>query len=123
MHEFSLPFAVTTCSLAASIEFVFVDHHSLQSDRSAGVGFTGTDTNLRTKSVTEAVGKPGRGILENTGRINFVHEPFGSLMRFGDNGIGMIGTVTVDVLNRFFQSCNRFYRKDHFQVFGFPVFF
>ena len=87
------------------------------------MGFTGTDAYLRTKSVTEAVGKPGRGVPENTGRINFVHEPFGSFMGFGDNGIGMIGTVTVDVLNRFFQSCNRFYRKDHFQVFGFPVFF
>ena len=123
MHEFFFPFAVTSRSLAVSIEFVFVDHHSLQSDRSAGMGFTSTDTNLRTKSVTEAVSKPGRGVPENTGRINFVHEPFGSLARFGDNGIGMIGSVTVDVLNRFFQSCNRFNRKDHFQMFGFPVFF
>ena len=55
MFKSSFPAGIHGGRLTAAEDLVFIDHQALKADRTAGVDFTGADTDFRPEAETETV--------------------------------------------------------------------
>src|ERR1700733_10416427 len=83
-------------------------HKSLQSHRSAWMHFAIADADLGSESVSEAIGKPGRSIVENAGRIDLGKEFFSRFLILGHYCICMVGAILVDMSDCLIESVDYF---------------
>ena len=89
--------------MAAADQFIFVGGQAFQAHGPAGVKLTGGDAHLSAESVYKSVRKTGGYVPVNTGAVDPVHEFFGTGGVRCDDAVRMMGTETVDMINRFLK--------------------
>ena len=95
----------------------------MQTDGAADVDFVGGDADFRAEAVLEAVGETGGGIDHDAGAVDRAQEGAGVSVGFGDDAVGVVAAVGVDVGDGFFEAVDDFDGEDGGEVFGVPVFF
>ena len=76
------------------------------------------NADLGTEPKLAAVGKLRRGIVQDDGRINLCKKSLGRGGVAGDNGIGMMGAIALDVLNGGRQPIHHLHGDDGVEVLG-----
>ena len=102
--------------LSAAVEQVFVGHKAIESDRTAGVEFAGADAYLGTETIAETVREAGGAVAIDSCGVDHLHEAGGHGIITGQNGVCVVGTVAVDVVNGFLDIRDDFDGDDHIQV-------
>ena len=92
-----------------------------QAHGAAGVEFVGGDADLGAEAEFAAVGEAVGDIVENAGGVDRAQEAFGGGLVFGDDGVGVMRAVGVDVIDRLIDRVHDFDRKDEVEVFRVPV--
>lgn len=83
--------------------------------------FVCRDADFGTQTVFKSVCKTCGGIEHDRRRIDFAQESFGMLKIVGNDGIRVVRTIRVDMVNGFFQGVNDLNRKYRSVVFFGPV--
>ena len=81
----------------------------------------GGDADLGAEAKLTAIGILGAGIVHANGTVNFAQIFTSGTLFLGDDGIGMVRTVAVDVGNRFLNAAHRFHRDHLIQILHAPV--
>ena len=89
----------------------------------ARVEFVGADADFSAQAVFKAVGKARAGIDHAAGRIHFAQKALGVRVAAGEDGVGVVAAVVVDVGHGFIQPRHHLDGDDGRQVFGTPIFF
>src|SRR5690606_1792623 len=103
------------------------EHHVLlagqafQPYRAAGVQLVGGNADLRAQAVLEAVGETGGGVDHHRGGIHLSEEAPRIREVLGDDRVGVLRTVGVDVPDGRVQRVDDANRQDRRVVFGVPV--
>jgi hypothetical protein len=64
------------------------------------VELAGGDADLRAEAELAAVGELGRGVHQHDRAVDLAEEPFGAAGVLGDDRVGMVRAVAVDVVDR-----------------------
>ncbi len=99
---------VVAHDLAASVQAVFVGDQAVESDGAAGVELAGGDADFGSEAIAEAVREAGGAVAVDTGGIDKCHELLTVFIAFGDNRVGVVGAVAVDVDGGFLNGVNKF---------------
>src|SRR5207248_2621596 len=121
--EFARVFAgVSRHNLAAADELVLVNQQAFDAYGSAGVRFIRADPDLRAEAVAESIREARGCIPEHAGGIDCVQELLRRLPVFSDDGVGMSGAITMDMLDRIRHIVDSVYRHRQIQKFDSEVF-
>lgn len=101
----------------------FVGHDSFEPHGSARMDFSGRDSDFGPESEAVSVGESGRAVPEDVGGIDGGEECFGGGFVFGDDGIGVAGTVAVDMAHGLIGGIDDFDGENGIEVFRIPVAF
>ncbi|MND53378.1 hypothetical protein D3C80_444140 [compost metagenome] len=82
----------------------------------------GGNADLRPQAVLEAIGETGRGVDHHRGGIDFGEEAPGIAEVLGDDGVGVLRAVGIDVQDGLVQPVDDADREDRRVVLGAPVF-
>ena len=89
--------------LAFSGEEVFVGDKAFEADGTAGVELAGADADFGTKAVAEAVREAGGAVAVDTGGVDHLLEACCGCIVAGEDGVGVVGAVAVDVVDGLFD--------------------
>src|SRR3569623_1083998 len=92
-----------------------------ESDRSAHVYLVGADADLRTETVFEAIGETRRGVHHHRARIHLAQETPRARVILGDDGVGVLRAVALDVGERRIEIGAHAHREDGRQEFRAPI--
>src|SRR5690606_4677315 len=109
--------------LAVAKNDIFLRGQALQSDRAACMQLVGGDADLGTETVFEAVGAARRGVDHDRARIHLAQETARMRVVFGDDGLGMLRGVAIDVVDGLFDAADDLDRDDGIEIFGVVVLF
>ena len=112
IRSFQLP--CTECEILVATEF-FEGHGS------AGVELVGADADFCSKTELSTIGEAGGGVPEYTGGVDFELEFLCGFFVFGDDAVGVVGAVVVDVLNGGVEIIDDLYREDVIEILSAPV--
>ncbi len=84
--------------------------------------FVSGDADLRAEAELAAVGEAVGDVVEDAGGIDFAEETFRGGLVGGDDGVGVVRAVLVDVIDGFIERSDDFDREDEVEVLGGPVF-
>ncbi|ABA49903.1 hypothetical protein BURPS1710b_3448 [Burkholderia pseudomallei 1710b] len=104
------------------------EHHVLQRretfepDRAARVQLVVRDADLRAEPELEAVREARRRVHHHTRRIDFAQEAHRAVVILGDDRIGVMRAVLVDVFDRGVDAVDDLDREHRREIFGAPVF-
>lgn len=73
--------------------------HSFQPNGSPRVRLARTNSNLRSESIAEAIGESCTSVDVDAGAVDTLAEGLGMSVVLGDNAVGMVGRVVVDMLH------------------------
>ena len=107
--------------LACARESPFVDQEAFEADRASSVDFVGADADFGAEVVAEAIAEARAAIPKDVARIDQGHEPLSFALIGGDDAVGVSRAVTIDMVDRGFQTIDYFYREDVIEIFGRPV--
>ena len=79
------------------------------------------DAYLRAKTKEESVRKARRTVMKHIGTIHTLEERTGVRVAGSDDGVGMMGTIAVNVVNRCLKIVHNAHGQDGVEVFGAPV--
>lgn len=108
--------------LPATPRPVLITRQLPQAHRSPRVEFVGGDADFGAESEFAAVGEAGGDVVEDAGGIDAAEELFGGCVIGGDDDVGVMRAVVIDVGNGFFERADDFDGEDEIEVFGGPVF-
>src|SRR5580704_6580304 len=106
--------------LAVSTENIFVCRKPVQSYRATSVQPARADPDLSAEPVTIAVCKTGRGIMEDACGIHLLQKCVGRIEIIRDDGVGMSGAETLNVVYGFVDVVNDFQGQNEIAVFCVP---
>src|SRR3546814_6994800 len=107
--------------LALAAHLMLVAGQLLRANRSAGVQLAGRDADLGAHAELTAVGKLRRGVVHHDSGIDLVHEADRRRGIFGDDSLGVVRAVAIDVGDGVVEILDHLHRDDRRQVFGLPV--
>ena len=91
------PLSVLTSRLARPPDQVLIDSQPFQPDGPATVNLVGTDAHLGAKAIAHPVRHTRAGVPIHAGGIHAGHERLGGALGRGEDGVGVVGGVRVDV--------------------------
>src|SRR3569833_2955297 len=92
-----------------------------ESDRSAHVDLVGADAALRAETVFEAIGETRRGVHHHRARIHLAQETPRARVILGDDGVGVLRAVALDVGERRIEIGDHAHREDGREEFRAPI--
>ncbi len=107
--------------------FAVAQHHPLhagqafQAHWAAGVKLVGGNADFRAQAIFEPVSEPRRGVHHDAGRIDLAQKLHGAGVIAGENGVGVLRAVAVDVGDGFIHPLHQFDGDDGREVLGAPV--
>ncbi len=107
--------------MAVALQVVLVSGQTLEADGAAGVDLAGRDADLRAEAVSIAVRKARRGVVEDTRGVDAGHEYFGGFRVIGDDRLGVLGAVLIDVGDSLVDVFDDLDRQLEIAVLGSPV--
>ncbi len=109
--------------LAGAGDLVFVGAEFFEAHGAAGVDLVGGDADFRAEAELVSVGEAGGGVPVNGGGVAVGEEVAGDGFVAGADGVGVVGAVSLDVLEGLVEVCNDADREDEVEVFCAPVVF
>lgn len=100
------PRSVRRDRVTLPIKAVLVNKKTFQTHWSTRVRAVGADAHLGTEAVAETVGKPGRRVVEDPRRVDAGEESASGGRVFGDNRVGVVAAMRVDVVDSSIQALN-----------------
>src|SRR5690554_5288480 len=100
---------------------IFLGSQAFQANRATGVDLVGGNADFSPQAIFETVRKAGGGVDHHRTGIHLGQEPAGPGVVLGDDAVGMLGAVTVDVLDCAIQAVDHTHRKNRRQVLFVPV--
>lgn len=91
------PLFIVPNPLPPTPQLILIDRQPLQSDRPSRMDFIRAYPHLRPKTIAHPVGEPRGGVPVDAGAVDGGHEGFGGGGRGGDDAVGVVGGVGVDV--------------------------
>jgi hypothetical protein len=113
-----LPTLVLLVELAVAENHPLLAGQPLQADRSARVDLVGRNSDFRTQAILETIGEARRGIDHHRRRIDLTQETQRLRVVLGDDRIGVVRSVAVDVPDGFVETGNHLDRDDRRQEFA-----
>ena len=107
---------VVAYDLAGAVQTVFVCDEPVQTDGTAGVEFSGRDSDLGTEPVAEPVGKAGRAVAVDARGVHKGHEPLAGGIVLRDDAVRVMRAIAVDVGRGFLDRVNQLYGEDQIQI-------
>src|SRR5262249_24969838 len=104
--------------MAIANELVLVYQQPFHTDRSTRVSLIGADADFSAQTVTETIGESRRRIPVDTGGIDFVQESLCVGFVLSDDGIGVPGSVSMNVVDRFIETVDHLRVHDEVQILG-----
>ena len=89
--------------------------------RAASMHATGSNANLGPHSKLSSISKLRRGINHYDGAVHFADESLCRRTVFGDDAVGMVGTISGNMVNSGLNPVDNTYRNDAVQIFSRPV--
>jgi len=114
---------VLASQVALASHDILVCGEIFQRHRTASVQTIGAYANLGAESKFAAVIKAGGGIPKYRGRINVTKKGLSYRLVLGNNRIGVVGSVGLDMFHCFFQRIDYPNRQDQVQILGAPILF
>ena len=102
--------------LAFSGEEVFVGDKAFEADGTAGVELAGADADFGTKAVAEAVREAGGAVAVDTGGVDHLLEARRGCIVTGEDGVGVVGAVAIDVVYGLFDIGDHFEGDNEIQI-------
>src|SRR6187401_949367 len=81
-------------------ELVLIDEKAVDANRATGVGFVRTHADFSAKAITESVCETRRGIPVHSCGIDFIEEALSGFRILGHYGVGMRGSVAMNMADR-----------------------
>ena len=107
--------------MAVAAQKIFVGRQALQAHRAAGVQPAGADADLGAEAIAIAVGKARGGVMVHARGIHLLQKDARGGGVVGDDGVGVGGAETLDVVDGFVHAANDFQGQDQVAVFGVPL--
>jgi hypothetical protein len=82
-----------------------------------------SDTDLGAEPELATIGKLGRGVMENDGRVDFGQEALGDRLITRNDGIGVMRAVGLDMRKRSIEAVDDTGGDDGVEIFGAPILF
>src|SRR5690554_2391283 len=114
-------FLATNVSVAK--HHVFFAGQPQQSDRATGMQLVGGNADFRAQTVLETIGKTGRGVDHHRTGVHFGQEAACSGEVFGNDAVGMLRAMPVDMGNGLVDRIKNAYGQNGRVVFFSPVLF
>src|SRR5262245_9100379 len=93
----------------------------LDADRPARMEAAGGDPDLGAEAELAAVGELGRGVVQHNGGIDLAQELFGRALVLGDDGLGVVRAVALDMRDCTVDAVDHLGRDDGVEILGRPV--
>src|SRR5690606_13574821 len=94
---------------------------TFQADRTARVNLVGGDTDLGAQTILKTVGEARRSIDHDRARIDLAQEAAAARVILGDDAVGVLRTVGIDVIDGGIEAGDDADRQYRRQVLGAPV--
>src|SRR5690554_1915926 len=113
--------------MASGPDVAVAEYHVLlggqpfEANRATGVDLVSGDADLGPQTILKAIGKAGRGVDHHRTGVHLGQEPAGTGVVLGNDAVGMLGTVTIDVLDGTIKPVYHTYRQNRSQVLLMPV--
>src|SRR5262249_53327986 len=108
--------------LSVAAYAIFEAGQLFDSDRSTGVEPSGGNADLGAETELAAVGKLRRRVVQHDGRIDLAEKPLRRLAVFGDDRIGMMRAIALDMRDRGIDAIDDAGGENGVEVFGAPDF-
>ena len=108
-------------NLPRAVHHIFLASEPLEAYRTTGVNFVGRNANLSAQAIFETIGKPSRSVNHDRTRIDLAYKSFSVNMILSDNGIGVMRTIMLNVLDCLANVGDDAYRENRSQVLGVPI--
>src|SRR4029077_18380123 len=107
--------------LSAAADAVLETGELLDADRAARVQPAGGDADLGAEAELAAVGELRRGVVQHDRRIHFAQEFFRRGFVLGDDRIGVMRAIALDMGNRGIDAVDHAGGDDGVEIFGAPI--
>ena len=92
-----LALAIRKRHVSAAPDLVLVNHQALEADGATRVDLVGADADLGAEAVAHAVGEARGRVPVSSRAVDGRHEALGELLGRGQDGVGVVRAVLVDV--------------------------
>ena len=117
MDEVFLSAGVVAYDVSVAEEFVLVGEEAFEAYGASGVDFGGGDAYFGAEAVAEAVGEAGACVLVDVGAVDQGHEFLGCFCVLGEDAVGVVGAVGIDVIDGFIDTAYDLQGDDEVDVF------
>src|SRR5690606_15935971 len=116
----ALPWSTAQLSFAG--QHPFQGGKAFKADRTTCMQTICRDTDFCAQTVLKTIGETGGQVDVDRAGVHFALETGGSRKVFGDDGLGMLRTVLLDVLHGLVDVVHYADGEDRSQIFCFPIF-
>src|SRR5690606_26144276 len=89
--------------------------------RAARMHPPGSDSDLRSHAEFAAIGELGGSVVQQDRRIDLVEETLDGSMILGDDRLGVVGGIALDMVDRLIDAVDQLRGDDRVQIFGPPI--
>src|SRR5262245_20897440 len=107
--------------LSRAADAIFETGELLDADRPARVEAAGSNADLCTEAELAAVGELGRGVVQHDRRIDLAQKALGGSRFRGDDRIGVVGAIALDVVDRAADAVDHLGGDDGVEILRRPV--